>query len=525
MPDSIFYNLLDEPFLGAEDDAGVRVTVTLSGLLGRLSQGVPTSLTAVQAHQQHAVHAFLVQLAALALARAGETELAHDEARWRELLVACAKEDGSGPEAFALVVEGLAKPAFLQPPVPEGTLDVLQNEHTRPSAELDVLVTSKNHDVKVDRLGRPSLEHWILALITLQTMQGFLGAGNYGVARMNGGFASRPCVAFAADFGVATRFRRDLLALLEHRAALQERFAFGSRGHLGLVWCAPWDGTTSLTPPALDPFFIEICRRVRLSRSSDSAIAAHRGTSAVPRIDAKDARGNLGDAWTPVARKDGKALTLPEAGFTYDRVQELLLADDWQHGAAGRPAGSDRLWLGQVLVRGQGTTGGYHERWVPVPERASSFLSRPERRSVLAARAQGWVGRAETVRRKILRPALLILMQGGPEKDLKFDDKRADGYLRTLDLAIDVEFFPLLFEHVEESPEAADATFERRLFELAGAQLDAAIRSLPVPSARKWRAEARALRAFHLAARKHFKLAFPPRAPNDPPPPTTGDVT
>ncbi len=524
MPDSMPYGLLDEPLLGAEDDAGVRVTVTLPGLLARLSQGVPTSLTAVQAHQQHAVHAFLVQLAALALVRAGETESAHDETRWRELLVAGAKEDGAGPEAFALVVEDLAKPAFLQPPVPEGTLDVLQNEHTRPSAELDVLVTAKNHDVKIDRIDRPTPEHWALGLISLQTMQGYLGAGNFGIARMNSGYGSRPCAAFAPGMGSTARFRRDVHALLRDRSALEARFDFGSRGHLGLVWCAPWDGTTSLSAPYLDPFFIEICRRVRLASTPLQAIVAYRGTSESPRIDAKEAKGNLGDAWTPVKRKDGRALSVSATGFTYELVQGLLFSEEWEQGAAGQGEGADRLWLGQVLARGQ-KTGGYHERWVSVPERARSFLSRPERRSVLAARAQGWVARAETVRLKILRPALLILMQGGPEANLKFDDKRADGYLRTLDLAIDAEFFPLLFEHVEDSPEAADATFERRLFELASAQLDAAIRSLPVPSARKWRAEARALRAFHLAARKHFKLAFPPSAPNDPPPATTGDAT
>jgi CRISPR system Cascade subunit CasA len=40
-------------------------------------------------------------------------------------------------------------------------------------------------------------EHWFYALLTLQTMQGFLGAGNYGISRMNGGFASRPSVGLA----------------------------------------------------------------------------------------------------------------------------------------------------------------------------------------------------------------------------------------------------------------------------------------------------------------------------------------
>ena len=111
------------------------------------------------------MHAFLVQLAAIALARAGTTEIAHDEAAWRALLLSAAGEDGAGVEAFTLVVSNLARPAFLQPPVPEGTLDGLKNEHTRPNSELDVLITSKNHDLKIDRVDRPGVEHWIFSLL------------------------------------------------------------------------------------------------------------------------------------------------------------------------------------------------------------------------------------------------------------------------------------------------------------------------------------------------------------------------
>src|SRR5690606_28027650 len=126
-------------------------------------------------------------------------------------------------------------------------------------------ITAKNHDVKIDRIDRPTVEHWIFALITLQTMQGFLGAGNYGIARMNGGFSSRPCVTYASGLSEAERFRRDVRILLEQRDALIEDYGFAQRGELGLIWCKPWDGTTSLAFDELDPFFIEICRRIRLT--------------------------------------------------------------------------------------------------------------------------------------------------------------------------------------------------------------------------------------------------------------------
>ncbi len=125
--------------------------------------------------------------------------------------------------------------------------------------------------------------------------------------------------------------------------------------------------------------------------------------------------------------------------------------------------------------------------------------------------------RCEAARRKVLRPALLVLLQGGPDADgLKFDDSRADSHLRLLDQAIDQEFFPLLFEHAVDAAEIADAAFEKRLVTLARAQLEDATRSLPVPLARRWRAEAQAFRWFDRSAHVHFKLAFPsPAAARD----------
>lgn len=511
MPESrpaLLYNLLDEPLLGVEGEDGRPEKVTLPGLLARLSQGVPTALTGVQAHQQHPVHAFLVQLAALALVRAGESAIAQDEGAWRALLLGAAREDGAGAEAFTLVVGDLSKPAFLQPPVPEGSLDVLKSEHTRPSSELDVLITSKNHDVKIDRVERPGVEDWMFALVTLQTMQGFLGQGNYGIARMNGGFSSRPCVAFAVEQGASPRFLRDLRALLDARQSLLRR-GFAEKGSLGLVWCAPWNGTTSLGFAELDPFFIEVCRRVRLCVAAGDAIVAYRGSSKAARIDAGNSGGNTGDAWTPVAKKDGKALTMGETGFHYARVQDLLFGD-WEHGAAGKPdeKGRDRLWVGQVLVRGQGKTGGYHERWVPVPGKVRHLFAQPDARQRLGKRSQDWVRIAEDARLRILKPALLTLLQGAPEKP-KYDDNRVDASLRRFDAAIDEVFFSLLFAYASDEPQAADAAFQKELFRLAERELQTATQSLPVPTARRWRAEAKAERVFHGLARKHFPLAFP----------------
>jgi hypothetical protein len=35
---------------------------------------------------------------------------------------------------------------------------------------------------------------------------------------------------------------------------------------VALVWTEPWDGTAALSTDDLAPYFIEICRRIRLAR-------------------------------------------------------------------------------------------------------------------------------------------------------------------------------------------------------------------------------------------------------------------
>lgn len=505
---SLAWSLLDEPLLGIETDQGHRVHVTLPELLARLSRNEATELTAVQAHQQHPTHAFLVQLAAIAVHRAGLPELPKQATIWRSILVEAAAKDGAGEEAFALVVADLQKPAFMQPPVPEGSLAALKNLHQRPSEELDVLITSKNHDVKVHRVDAPRAEHWLYGLVSLQTSQGFLGAGNYGIARMNGGFSSRPCVAYANDVRAPERFQRDATLLLRARKEITER-GFKTEGGAALLWCIPWDGASSLPFSALDPFFIEVCRRVRLAQSKDGQTVAYRGSSRAARVDGSAAAGNTGDAWTPVATGDGRALTMPEAGFTYDRVRSLLFDEDWAHGAAGRRAddNSDAYWLGQVLVRGQGKTGGYHERWLPIPRRVRSLLARPDDRARLAKRAEQWVALAGDVRLKVLKPAVLALLQGGPDK-LKFDDDRAAPSLDRFGRAVDGIFFSRLFALAEAEEETSDQAFQKELFELARGEFEKAVEAAPLPAARRYRAIALGERALFGAGRRLLPSAF-----------------
>ena len=108
---------------------------------------------------------------------------------------------------------------------------------------LDVLQTAKNHDVKAARGDRNEAEAWCFALLTLQSQIGFLGAGNQGVARMNGGFGSRPCVAWQQHRRPGARLLRDIPVLLRHRKALLAEpypyLADGKGSQEGRLRCCP----------------------------------------------------------------------------------------------------------------------------------------------------------------------------------------------------------------------------------------------------------------------------------------------
>ena len=85
------------------------------------------------------------------------------------------------------------RPAFLQAAVPVGNVAAFKPIRT-PDA-LDMLVTSRNHDLKRAAIQKPEPDDWLMALVSLQTQEGVMGRGKYGVARMNGGYGSRGCLA------------------------------------------------------------------------------------------------------------------------------------------------------------------------------------------------------------------------------------------------------------------------------------------------------------------------------------------
>lgn len=496
------YDLLaDELIEVRERDDQPPRRLTLPGVLEALSAGDGiASFTQLQAHQAQAWYCFLCQLAAMALARGGHDDVeGGQEGDWGDLLLELTDGERS---PWCLVVPDLSEPAFFQPPVPEGDWAALDKSADHPD-DLDLLVTSTNHDVKISRMGRPDPAHWMYALASLQTTANYTGRGNYGVARKSSGYSCRPFVGLAPGLGWGSRFRRDVRVLLDERAEIADSYDYDVDGGLPLTFLRPWDGTDAIPVGELDPYFIEDCRRVRL-RSTDSGLKARRTGTASRRVDAKEMAGNLGDPWTPVRVSDGTALNVSGRGFHYELVTELLLTGEYKRAAAAeiQPHDPETLFLVlQALSRGQGQTNGLHERIVPIPGHIRRRLMETEERQRLGERAEQRIEFVSTTKSEALRPALCALFQGDPD-ELDFQDDRPRPWLDRVDDHVDRIFFLRLWEQAELSAEEADLAWRREVLDLASDVLDRAIQRASVPEPRRYRGWAGAERIFGGARRR-----------------------
>ena len=395
-------------------------------------------------------------------------------------------------------------------PVPERSQRLPWGLKSSPD-DLDILLTAKNHDLKQTTATEAAPEDWLFALIDLQTMGGYLGAGNYQIARMNGGYSSRPCLGLApADGGPGAHLCFDMRRMLSEREAVLERYPdyFRRNPGVALVWLEPWDGTDSLDLRDLDPYFIEICRRVRLT-TNDGSIAARTAASRCSRIYAKMAGGDLGDFWTPVRATDGKALSLSSVGFRYDRLAELVLGKETYRRPPAMQVTAEQGARWRLVARGvaagQGKTEGYHERtdiaFSTVTVRA---LSRSDQRDALAKVAGEQIEEVQQVI-SALRFGIAVAAGGGRDGSelTKSHRSHAGPYARRLDAEADANFFPALEERYAASTggdAAAEAAcrvaFARTLIRAAERLLNEAIESVPCPAIHRPRARARAASAF-----------------------------
>lgn len=503
-------NLLTDEVFGAELTDGDRRRLSLPALLAGLAAGSVTTLTGPQHHQRDAAHMFLCYLAAAVLDQAGRDTPQGDEAFWRDGLRQITARDDD--HAWTLVVDDFTAPAFMQPPIPDQKSAASFKFRAHTPDELDVLQTAKNHDLKRARATSASAEAWALTLLSAQTASGFLGRGNYGVSRMNGGFGCRVCVATMTELGASPRWRQDVQRLLSGIDRLLRPARPYRRDGVCLLWLPPWDGKTGLGMSELHPFFIEICRRYRLTNTADGIVAVASPADAARIIVPDEVRGDMGDAWTPIRRADRAALTVSGQGFTPERLRDLVLThQDYEPAPMQALAGEGTsAWFhASVLVRGQGTTDGYHEARIYIPAKAKRLLlAGGAERDRLATISEWALDRARDVRARALRPALFALLEGGPDgwPDTKRREMTAwvDTWTHRYDAFWSEGYFPWLWSAVDAADSAARTQWLRRLTERAQAVIDTALDAAPRRSGRRYRARVRARGLFDNAIHRHF---------------------
>lgn len=513
-------NLLLDPVITVRNGAGAR-RLSLPGVLAALGRDEVEDFSALRPHQRHPWHAFLCQLAVLALEEAGRNFEGDplDEVAWRELLRGLAP-GFPGDEPWRLVVGDLAKPAFLQPPMPEESLKEINPkkdvDYVSPFG-MDVRVTSKQHGEKDGSPSIVDVESWVLGLLILQTFSGYFGAGNYGIARQNGAYPARHGVSLNVSARPGPNWRRDCRVLLDSLNSLRQSADYPESGGLRLLWLEPWRGTIDESVPLrkLHPLFVEVCRRIRLIDAGDGTIQYRTVGTKASRVAAKEYNGAVGDPWLPLKREAGSVKAY-NSRPGYDVAWKVLFDDSeyvpslLQRFHPGDPEEGVSVVF-RVFLRTQGGSDGYHERVVPAqkPGMVSFFRKHRDR---AAETAKAMADAVKMARNKVLKPALLQLMQASRD-DLEFKQKETNEWAwrgsGRLEETVDSEFFPHLWRCLDargEEPlrEEHLASWGVFLAHEARAAFRAACDALPTVSALRHRARAKAENMLEACIRKHL---------------------
>lgn len=515
-------DLLVAPWLTVRTVDGT-TRYNLPELLVAMNEGRVVAFPALRPHQAATFHVFLVQVTVMALEgtaapfKSGVDPMRpwtaikpHSVAEWEALLRGLAPDAGT---AWQLVVDDIVRPAFLQPPVPEGTL-----KGFKPVGypdEADTLISSQNHDVKSAALVRPTAEDWIFALISLQTNSGYMGHGNYGIVRQNGGYGSRPIFTLQSSSNPSARWARDVWVLLDELERGGERIysVCNNRSGARLLWLEPWDGTaeSAYSVEDIHPLCVEICRRVRMTRGEDGPVLLKKPTktSRFNKEQQENLKGNLGDPWEPLAPpketvkkrtsrastdkpsdEGPKVLNAPPKSATIAQIlgnpklQPLLM-----NYHAGIDPENSALWC-SIINRGQGETDGYYERVIPLDTDTCARSLDDDPTLANAARA---MIESSYAARRVLKSALIVAMTAAENGE--------SGWVKPIGDTIEPEIDGAFFDHIwkvaknclSHDGEVTDedlVSWHLRLCEIVRRHYETGIKSLPCSASRRIRARA-----------------------------------
>lgn len=337
-----------------------------------------------------------------------------------------------------------------------------------------------------------------------------MGAGNFGISRMNGGFGSRTTLGLRPTGSPGAAFRHDVGQLLAggRDKILEKQPALAARDGPGLLWLEPWDGQASRGFSGLDPLYIDVCRRVRLVREDGRLVARTAGSKAA-RIEAKALTGRTGDPWAPMLQDEAKAYTPTGAGFGYRQVARLMNTKITVRPVLADPSlftpATGLVLVFSAVVRGQGKTEGFHERHLRVPDFVGSLLESLGN-EILDRTGQVAQERADEAGEmgRILRHALLALVRGGRD-GVRLDDeaaqRKAASWQATYDGRVEAGFFDDAFwSEVAERDGPHRAPWRGRLAGIARAVLAEAAEAASRTEVRRIRARAQASSLFERRA-------------------------
>ena len=518
-------NILTEPMIRVDQGGGAAVWVSLPETYALLMADQVAAFPALRPHQRHAWHAFLCQLGAIALHRAGESAPPGDTEDWRALLWGLTA-DWPEDEPWQLVVADITQPALLQPPASSAAKAAEFKNRVATPDELDMLVTSKNHDLKGAVVSAANADDWLFALVTLQTMGGYSAAGKnsqyHTISRVSGTAGSRIAFSLTPSERLGIHIKRDIAALLEVCQDLIEKYDFAPDG-VDLMWRVPWDGEKAIQLDELNPFYIEVCRRIRLYRDENGRVFGKRVGSKARRVKAEDLKGVVGDPWHPIRRgsKGDIALRLTyRDAFGYRQIARCLNPAEYElppifltESERRTPEPMFLLAKGVVSypVGPKAETQGYAESFIPLNLSTLRILGRPAGVPGIGEIAKSRIEAIDRLK-GILQDALASFIAQG--KDIyqlnslerrKLRDRRElEPWLKRIEELVEKSFFDDLQTEFVAPEGEREGVRNRWLNEVIGHAeciLKDAAKGLPCPSIHYYKALTQANEVFRVRVR------------------------
>ena len=509
------HNILTDPIIRFDRPGGERAEASLPEVYAALMADAVDAFPALRPHQRHAWHAFLVQLGAMAMHQANVVEPPADPGEWARIIRSLTPEF-PGDEPWQLVVGDITKPAFMQPPARSKERGKDYKSAVATPDELDIISTSKNHDLKSGVLHDAAVNDWLFALINLQTMAGQIGNGHYPISRMQSGWNSRTSFTLTSSLRLGGHVARDIAALLQVDFAAWPMRWDG----IGLLWTERWDGNDAeaLTLEKLHPYYLEVCRRRRLVTDYRGIYA--RVATGKQRLATKSSLGVVGDPWQLVDKRDNKgnkALAMQKDSFTYRRIVDYLFeGGDWDLPALFSAKQGDRYLVARGVKGNRGgQTEGYYERIIPLRQRLAQVFGRAAGTQEIADLARDRVREIGIVQR-ILSHAIQVFAARGDSANVSPEGRAlARTWLNRLDEIVDAYFFEYL--QMEFEAQGADRQGIRNQWLMNGHHgvvdharnlLHDAADSLPCPAIHRYKARVNAEGLFEGRLRGNNGLPF-----------------